>query len=156
MWKKKFILFYCIHVIITTTSIEKHFVYTLCAIHKVDWYCCINGHHCPMFPPFKIAFNSWRLFISSTMATYMCDDTLVKNANVISSFKHWELLVFFIKRSRVTSFGRLHKLHTHPTSSPIELYQIPRGWRPNSNFLVLGLKHFKIFGKTICVLHQWA
>ncbi len=104
------------------------------SVWKVGWDYCIDGLHCPMFAPCKIAFNS-RLFISSTMAI-VCGDTLVGNVNATSSFKHWKSLVSLIKRSHITSSKGSCRLHVCPTSSPMGLYQIPSRWGPNSNLLV--------------------
>ncbi len=78
--------------------------------------------------------------MSSTMVT-MCGDTSARSVNVVSSFKHWKSLIFFIKRSCVISSKRLCNLHACSTSSSMELYQIPCGFGPNSNLLVPGLNH---------------
>ncbi len=86
-------------------------------VWKVGWDYCIDGLHCLMFAPCKFAFNS-QLFISLTMAI-VCGDTLVGNAIVASSFKHWKSLVSLIERSHITSSKRLCRLLACPTSSPM-------------------------------------
>jgi len=132
MWQHFWPRMMCFHPLLVSPNCVK----------LVGLNCFNDGPHCLIFTPCKSAYNSRNLFISLTVET-MCSNITTRSANVISSFKHWESLVFSTKRSQDTSCRRSHRLCTHLTSSPMELYQISHEFKLNSNFLVLGLNHLQ-------------